>query len=168
MLFDFPPLSPRSREMRRVFGAIHAARGWGDGEFSSGPGSTRERAASFLPELAALVQSLGTRTLLDAACGDFNWMRPLADAVNRYIGIDVVPAIVRSNMQCWTSPRRRFLCRDLVRQRLPAADVVLSRDTLVHLTIQEYRSLPFLPRLAGIPGVMLAAALILLFGFLRY
>jgi hypothetical protein len=40
---------------------------------------------------------------------------------------------------------------------------------LFFATIQEYRSLPFLPRLAGIaPGVMLVAALILLFGFLRY
>ena len=29
-LLGLPPLSKKSREMRRVFGAIHAARGWGD------------------------------------------------------------------------------------------------------------------------------------------
>ena len=84
----------KSREMRRVFSAIHSARGWGDCESSSGPGSTRERAGSFLPDLIALVQSLRITTLLDAPCGDFNWARPLADAVDHYIGIDVVPALV--------------------------------------------------------------------------
>jgi hypothetical protein len=132
-IFDLPPFSRKSRELRWVFEAIHTARSWGSGESSSGPGSTRERAASFLPELIAVVRLLGTTTLLDAPCGDFNWAAPLADSVDRYIGIDVVPGIIRSNRQRWSSPRRRFLCRDMVRQRLPAADLILCRDALVHL-----------------------------------
>ncbi|WP_460735349.1 class I SAM-dependent methyltransferase [Lysobacter tyrosinilyticus] len=120
--------------MRRIFDAIHAAKSWGDCESSSGPGSTRERAADFLPDLIALLRSLGTKTLLDAPCGDFNWTSPLADAVDRYIGVDIVPALIRSNRQRWSSPRRQFLCRDMVRQRLPTADLVLCRDALVHLS----------------------------------
>jgi SAM-dependent methyltransferase len=133
-ILDLPPLFRKSREMRRIFSAIHETRAWGDCESSSGPGSTRERAASFLPDLIALVRSLGTRTLLDAPCGDFNWTAPLADSVDRYIGIDVVPAIVQSNRQRWPSPRRRFFCRDIARQRLPTADLVLTRDSLVHFS----------------------------------
>ena len=136
-LFDLPPLSSKTREMRRVFGAIHSNRTWGDGESSSGPGSTRERAAQFLPDLIALVRSLGTRCLLDVPCGDFNWAAPLADAVDRYVGVDVVPALVSDNEKRWASPRRQFLCRDMVRQRLPAADLVLSRDALVHLCEED-------------------------------
>jgi SAM-dependent methyltransferase len=133
-ILDLPPLSMKSRKMRRIFEAIHAAKSWGDCESSSGPGSTRERAASFLPDLIALVRALGVKTLLDAPCGDFNWTAPLAEAVNRYIGIDIVPALVRSNQQRWSSPERQFLCRDMVRQRLPAADLVLVRDALVHFS----------------------------------
>ncbi|MGM9428133.1 class I SAM-dependent methyltransferase [Hydrogenophaga sp. MI9] len=136
-LFDLPPLSSKTREMRRVFGAIHSNRTWGDCESSSGPGSTRERAAQFLPDLIALVRSLGTRCLLDVPCGDFNWAAPLADAVDRYVGVDVVPALVSDNEKRWASPRRQFLCRDMVRQRLPAADLVLSRDALVHLCEED-------------------------------
>lgn len=119
--------------MRKVFGGIHAHKSWGDGESRSGPGSTRERAAQFLPDLIALVRSLDTRCLLDVPCGDFNWTAPLADAVDHYIGVDVVPALIDDNQARWASPRRQFLCRDMVSQRLPAADLVLSRDALVHL-----------------------------------
>lgn len=133
-LLDLPPLSRKSREMRRVFSTIHAARAWGDCESSSGPGSTRDRAASFLPELIALVHSLGVKTLLDVPCGDFNWARPLADSVDRYIGVDVVPALIKASHKAWSSPRRQFLCRDMVRQRLPSADLALCRDALVHLS----------------------------------
>lgn len=119
--------------MRAVFGGIHASKAWGECESRSGPGSTRERAAQFLPDLIGLVKSLGTRHLLDVPCGDFNWTAPLADAVDHYTGVDVVPALIRDNQTRWASARRRFLCRDMVCQRLPAADLVLSRDALVHL-----------------------------------
>lgn len=133
-VFALPPISKKNRQMRRVFTAIHAARSWGDCESASGPGSTRERAFSFLPDLIDLVRRLRVTTLLDAPCGDFNWAEPLADSVARYIGIDVVPTLITLNRQRWSSPSRRFLCRDLVRQRLPSADLVFSRDGLVHLS----------------------------------
>lgn len=133
-ILGLPPLSKKSREMRRVFASIHATRAWGDCESRSGPGSTRERAAAFLPDLLDLLRSLPVSTLLDAPCGDFNWAEPVADAVESYVGVDVVPALIASNRQRWPSPRRRFLCRDIVHQRLPAADLVLCRDGLVHLS----------------------------------
>lgn len=146
-VIHFPALSKKSREMRRIFGAIHAAKSWGDCESSSGPGSTRERAASFLPDLIALVRSLGTSTLLDAPCGDFNWTAPLADAVDRYIGVDIVPELIESNRRRWSSPGRQFLCRDIVGQRLPSADLFFCRDALVHLSEADiFRTLANLRR----------------------
>lgn len=137
MTLDFPALFNKSRKMRRVFSAIHAANAWGDSESSSGPGSSRDRAASFLADLITLVQTLKGATLLDAPCGDFNWAEPLADSVDRYIGVDVVPALIKANRQRWASSRRQFLCRDMVRQQLPSADVVLCRDALVHLSERD-------------------------------
>ena len=129
--------SPKTREMRRVFCRIHAERAWGDGESSSGPGSSRERAAHFLGELAELVRSLQVPVLLDAACGDFNWAAPLATCVARYIGVDVVPALISENLRRSASPNRHFVCRDMVRQRLPAANLILCRDALVHLSLRD-------------------------------
>src|SRR5262249_33033935 len=120
--------------MRQVFRRIHAARAWDGGESSSGPGSTRERAAAFLPELLALVQSLRISVLLDAPCGDLNWAEPLAAAVPRYIGVDVVPALIRDNLLRRAAPNREFRCLDFVHERLPAADLILCRDALVHFS----------------------------------
>ncbi|HEX5854477.1 MAG TPA: class I SAM-dependent methyltransferase [Thermoanaerobaculia bacterium] len=136
---DLPGIqrSRKTRAMRRVFGRIHAARAWGECESFSGPGSTRERAASFLGELIALVQSLGVSTLLDVPCGDFNWAGPLADSVQSYVGIDVVPALIKENVRRWAAPNRVFLCRDLVNERLPAGHLILCRDALVHLSTAD-------------------------------
>jgi len=125
--------SRKTRAMRRVFGRVHATRAWGESESVSGPGSTRERATSFLSDLIALVESLGVSALLDAPCGDFNWAGPLADSVRHYIGIDVVPALIEENVRRWAAPNREFLCRDMVNERLPPADLILCRDALVHL-----------------------------------
>jgi len=123
--------------MRRVFGRIHAERAWGDCESSSGPGSTRERASHFLNALVELVGSLHVSVLLDAPCGDFNWAGPLAAAVPRYVGVDIVPALIRENVRRSAAPNREFLCRDVVNQRLPAANLILCRDALVHFSTAD-------------------------------
>ena len=78
--------------------------------------------------------------LLDAPCGDFTWAGPLADAVDRYIGVDVVPALIRENGRRFAARNRRFLCRDMVTQRLPSADLILCRDALVHLSTADVGS----------------------------
>jgi 2-polyprenyl-3-methyl-5-hydroxy-6-metoxy-1,4-benzoquinol methylase len=123
----------KAQEMRRIFAKIHEAKAWGDVESASGPGSTRERAATFLPDLIALVRRLGVATLLDAPCGDFNWAQPLADAVTHYVGVDVVASLIETNQRVWASPSRTFVCADIVSDPLPHADLILCRDGLVHL-----------------------------------
>lgn len=123
-----------SAEMERVFVEIYQANTWGSAESVSGPGSTRERAEDFRQELAAALEDLGTRVLLDAPCGDFNWIAPIADSVERYIGVDIVPALIEQHRRRYANSRRRFLHLDLTRDRLPRADVVLCRDGLVHLS----------------------------------
>jgi len=52
----------------------------------------------------------------------------------RYVGVDIVPALVAADRERHGGPGREFLVRDLVRDDLPAADLVLCRDCLVHLS----------------------------------
>ena len=49
------------RRTRQIFSEIHASGAWGSPESASGPGSTRERAASFLPDLIALTRELAAK-----------------------------------------------------------------------------------------------------------
>ena len=123
--------------MEDVFLAIYEGNQWGSPESRSGPGSTVARAADFLPDLVTLLQTLNTRVLVDAPCGDFNWAGAVAMAVEEYIGIDVVREIVARNQLIASSPNAVFLHRDLTRDPLPIADVVLCRDCLVHFSLSD-------------------------------
>src|SRR5262249_36013324 len=92
---------------------VHGRNRWGDSESGAGPGSNRARAAAFSAELPALLDAFGVRTLLDAPCGDFNWMREVPWSLDRYVGVDIVPEIVEKNQRVYGSETRSFLHRDL-------------------------------------------------------
>ena len=124
---------------RAVFTRIHRRNLWGGGESVSGAGSTEARGAAFRGELIALLRRLDAQVLLDAPCGDFNWAGEVADAVPRYVGVDVVPELVARVQARHGSERRTFACADLARDPLPRADVILCRDCLVHFSFAEIR-----------------------------
>ena len=112
---------------------------FGGRESRSGEGSTLEQTATIARDIPLLLRELGARSFLDAPCGDFNWMRHVDLGVDRYIGIDVVSDIVSANQERFSGDGREFLCRDLINDSLPAADVVLCRDCLVHLSFRDAR-----------------------------
>ena len=85
--------------------------------------------------LPPLLGRLGVRSLLDAGCGDFNWMRELVSALDRYTGVDLIAELIESNRRCYQSERREFHCLDFAEADLPRADMVLCRDTLVHYSL---------------------------------
>jgi hypothetical protein len=122
---------------RRVFNSIFEQNAWGDCESVSGPGSNRARASLFRADLEALVRSLKVRTLLDVPCGDFNWLCEFGLGIERYVGVDIVPALIARNRIKYGCKRRRFLVRDMVSDRLPRADMIFCRDGLVHLSHAE-------------------------------
>ena len=125
---------------RAVFTRVYRRNVWGNAESVSGPGSTESRGADFRDDLIELLRRLDTRVLLDAPCGDFNWIGPVADAVPRYVGVDVVPELVERVRAKHGSARRTFIVADLARDPLPRADVILCRDGLVHFSFAEIRA----------------------------
>ncbi len=58
------------------------------------------------------------------------------DAVS-YVGVDIVPEVVRENQGRYPGMRRSFACADLRGDPLPQADLVLCRDCLVHLSNRD-------------------------------
>jgi hypothetical protein len=57
-------------------------------------------------------------------------------AVN-YIGADFIPELIDANQQRLARSRREFRVLDLLSSPLPAADLVLCRDCLVHLSFAD-------------------------------
>lgn len=122
---------PSSRQA--VFTTIYHDNGWQNVESRSGPGSTVARTASLRLALVALLEELGVRALLDAPCGDFNWVKEIPLEGVEYIGVDVVAELIESNRRLFGRRGRRFLVADIAADPLPSADLILCRDGLVHL-----------------------------------
>ncbi|MCW2945250.1 MAG: hypothetical protein JWR24_1967 [Actinoallomurus sp.] len=120
--------------MAEVFETIYRRNKWGSPETRSGAGSERGRVQWLQRSLEFLLTRLGTRSLLDAACGDFNWLRQVQLRGIDYAGADIVPDIIRANQARYRTPDRRFIVLNITRDALPPADMIICRDALVHLT----------------------------------
>ncbi len=128
-----PRERPGMQSPRTVFSSIYERQYWRlGGESDSGPGSQRAYTRHLQAELPLLVRRLGIRRLLDVGCGDFNWMRETELDLDMYIGVDVVFDVILANRIRYAHPRRQFLIRDLIRDPLPGADLVMCRDVLIH------------------------------------
>jgi hypothetical protein len=126
-------LRNRFRTPKTVFTRIYETRAWGEYESVSGRGSTHEATERIRAALPALLAQFNVRTILDAPCGDFHWMRKVDLGAVDYIGVDVVPGLVERLQRDPGASRHRFLLADITRDELPSADLVLCRDCLIHL-----------------------------------
>lgn len=122
---------PRSE----VFSRFYAANEWSDPESRSGVGSRMDETVAIRQELPGLLRELQIRSMLDAPCGDMNWMRHLDLGGVEYTGADIVPQLIADNTQRF--PQYRFRLLDLVTGPVPAADLVLCRDCLVHMSLRD-------------------------------
>jgi hypothetical protein len=123
----------RASRFQRIF----EENAWGNSESVSGEGSNLARTAVVRRELPGLLARHGVRSLLDAPCGDFYWMKEVELGDVDYIGVDIVPDIIARDVELYAGPHRRFLVGDLVDGSLPKADLILCRDCLVHLPYHE-------------------------------
>jgi len=123
----------RSARMLKVFTRIHSRNRWGSSESVSGPGSEVAATHIIREALPRLIKQHGITSLLDAPCGDFNWMQAVDLAGVSYIGGDVVQELIESVSRRYAAPNRRFVHLDLVNDPLPAVDLIFCRDCFLHL-----------------------------------
>ena len=123
--------------MKEVFSNIYRNNLWGNLESVSGPGSGVSRTAAFRSDLSALLRTIKARSMLDAACGDFNWMKETDLHLDHYIGVDIVPELVTANQQKYGSSTLTFRNLDIAGDELTAVDVILCRDCLVHFSFED-------------------------------
>src|SRR5688572_773801 len=88
----FLPSNPR-----KVFNRIYHGNEWGSKESVSGPGSTLKTTEDLRKELPGFLKSLGIKSMLDAPCGDCNWISKIDLSNIDYTGVDIVPELIESN-----------------------------------------------------------------------
>jgi len=130
-----------SRDLQDRFTSIYEANAWGDAESVSGPGSTAARGGDFRQDLLELLDAAAIQSIVDAPCGDVNWMRHVLAARDlRYTGVDIVEDLITRNARVYQMANCRFVCADMTRCDLPGADLILCRDGLVHLSFADARA----------------------------
>lgn len=129
--------SLRPRRRHEVFSDIYRRNRWQDEESRSGTGSNLAETEALRRQLPEVLAVLGAATLLDAPCGDFHWMSAVDLGGVSYVGVDIVPELIEQNRARFGDGRRVFEVADVVRDPLPAADVVMCRDCLVHLSFDD-------------------------------
>src|SRR5208283_4015043 len=121
-------------DLKTVFESIVATNAWGETESVSGAGSTLDYTHSLRYQLARFVRTFDIKTLFDAPCGDFNWMKEVSfPSHTRYIGADIAEPLIAANNRRHAGDWRRFLAFDLTCDAFPEADLWFCRDCLFHL-----------------------------------
>jgi hypothetical protein len=130
-------LGPRTESVHARFSKIYTENIFGSDESRSGGGSTLLQTEKLRGELPKLLGDIGADSLVDAPCGDFNWMRHTELGIAKYIGVDIVEELIADDQRRYGDTRREFICSDIIRDKLPQTDVILCRDCLVHLTFEQ-------------------------------
>lgn len=120
-----------------VFNRIYESNYWGSSESVSGPGSSQTHAGILAEHISNFLTKLNIQSIVDAPCGDFNWMCHLDLSKVFYTGVDIVPALIEKNKTNYSQLNIKFLTMDLVKDPLPRADLIINRDCLVHFSYAQ-------------------------------
>lgn len=145
------PDNPNAFESRAKLYAAVGGSQFGDAAVS-GPGSTKK---GNVPLIQFLVGWLSAhphvRSMVEASCGHWpsGWQSSVVWPNNMsYVGADITHVQVDSNNKfvadrspaAFGLASARFIQQDITKDALPAADVLLTKDTLVHLRNVEILS----------------------------
>jgi len=121
------------------FTTIYRENLWNDPESVSGAGSTLEHTQNLRARLPRLMETHGITPVLDAPCGDFNWMKEVLKDIRTldYTGGDIVADLIDQNQTIYGKAGVRFEIIDITQGPLPIADLMIVRDCLFHLSFAD-------------------------------
>lgn len=116
-----------------VFATIYRENHW-NGESVSGCGSSISQTQNLVNFLNEFLRAQKIKSILDAPCGDFNWMKQVSLNNIEYTGADIVKELVEANQSRYQTDNIQFQTLDLIKDKLPVVDLIFVRDCLVHLS----------------------------------
>jgi hypothetical protein len=140
---------------REIFTNVYQNKLWGAASpedvspFFSGPGSSDPQIVD--PYVEAVKRFFSSfpekKKAVDLGCGDFRVSSRIVDLFDSYTACDVVPELVHFNQQYWRHLPVEFLVVDLVKDEIPAGDVLILRQVLQHLSNDDiYKFTQSIPR----------------------
>lgn len=121
----------------------------------SGPGSSLVYTANLRKGLVKLFSDLGVKSVLDAPCGDFLWMKSVVEEYPiQYVGADIVKPLIDTLNVTYGNAQKTFLHIDLTKDPLPYADLMICRDIFFHLPFADTRAILANYVASGIPFLL--------------
>ena len=130
----------KGKSTTEIFTTIADQNYWVEEESVSGFGSSKAQTAEIIRLLPEVFQQFSIHTLLDAPCGDFNWMKGVDLTGIDYTGADIVAKIVNNNNLRYSKENIKFTRLDLLKDDLGAYDLLFCRDCLVHLSFADIQT----------------------------
>ena len=116
----------------------HGCWGWNeDGLGFSGDGSTLRNTTHYVAFLQQFIKANKIKSVVDAGCGDWTFSKEIDWGDVQYLGVDVVKSVIDANNQKYGTKNIRFEHFDILRYALPAADLLICKDVLMHLSNRD-------------------------------
>jgi hypothetical protein len=133
----------QQQDLAVIFTNIYNHNLWAGKESVSGKGSDLTATGNVRNHLPIIFKTLDIKTILDAPCGDFWWMRKVDfSKIDSYIGIDIVQKMIDKNNKLYGKSNIHFMCKNLVTaEDLPRVDLIICRDLFNHLPFAEIKTI---------------------------
>ena len=122
------------KSIKDRFSYIYSAHYWPSNESVSGPGSELKNTKNIREEIKKIIEQYKIKKFLDIPCGDFTWIQSVINDNIIYVGGDIVTELISENKKKNSRSNVNFINIDLLKDKLPNADLMLCRDCLVHLS----------------------------------
>jgi SAM-dependent methyltransferase len=136
-LTQLKALKLKNKPADEIFGEIYTKNIWKSSHSRSGTGSDLIQTSIIRQAIPSIVEEFKVRVVLDAPCGDFNWMKEVKMEVDKYIGVDIVPNLIIQNQKKYSNEKQVFLLANLISDNLPKSDLIICRDCLVHFSHED-------------------------------
>ena len=138
LLFGYFAINGVSQRLAltNTFNHIYAEGIWGrddTGKGISGSGSTLEITREYRAYVEDFMKTHAVKSVVDAGCGDWTFSSTMDWGDASYLGVDIASDIVDADRKKYQSDKVRFQVGD-ISEELPAADLLISKDVLQHLS----------------------------------
>ena len=141
---------------KNIFEKIYKSNYWGSSETRSGPGSDLKNTQNIIHELPKIILKYKIQKVLDIPCGDFNWMKKVLYKLDiDYLGCDIVNDLININKKLYSSEKIKFTKLNLIKDKLPYADLLICRALFFHLDFSSINKILINLRQSNLKYVLL-------------
>lgn len=126
----------RQTSLADTFNQIYAEGSWGrdvTGKGTSGSGSTLEITREYRAYVEDFIKKHAIKSVVDAGCGDWTFSSAMDWGDASYLGVDIASDVIEAVRKKHEKGKIHFQVGDIT-EDLPAADLLISKDVLQHLS----------------------------------